>query len=90
MANGTSKVQDAQTKMTSFTGSIEEARETVQEWIEHLEAEKERLLAMMDGSHQNDVAALIAVIDHMLEELRKGDELLAELADKGAEVEARL
>lgn len=90
MANGGSMVQDAQEKMTSVAGQFEEAQETVQEWIEHLEAEKERLLAMMDGSHGDDVAQLIAIIDEMLEELRKAAELLTELPEKAAQIEERL
>ena len=90
MANAPSKVQDAQQKMTSVSEQSTEAQDSVQQWIAHLEAEKERLLAMLDGSHQDDVAALIALIDTMLERLRKADAALGEMAETAAQIETTL
>lgn len=90
MANGTSKIQGAQNKMTSVNAQFTEARATVNEWAQRFEEDKEELLGQMGGSHDDAVEQTVAIIDEMLEELRKADELLAEMAEKAAHIEAEL
>jgi methyl-accepting chemotaxis protein len=89
MPNGKSLLSSAQEMTLTVGKKLYEIKGSIEEFIKHLEARKAYLESLLDGSHQDDVAAMIAEIESAIAALKQAMEQIDEAAQQASKIEAR-